>query len=225
MEKSSWIAPSTAAMGLLAGPILTSWSERLARVNDRSAAGPRGGRVSAWGTGLVSVSTAILLALVAARHAESLALAAWVWLVLTGVVLAVIDIRHRRLPHRMTAAMAVGGFLLLGATAALEGRWDQFATALLAGAAVLAVATAVQLLFPGHTGGGDTMLYGALALYLGWFGLGDLVLGLLLATTLTALLALAVWIRQRSMSATLPAGPTLIAGTVLAIAYGNGFPW
>lgn len=224
MDTVLWTAVAAGA-GLLLGPILTTWAERVAPSNLETAVGWwRGGGASARVITVVSISTGALLAMVTVWHGGTAALAAWWWLVVTGVVLATIDIRHRRLPRRETAAMAIGGVLALGGAAAVEGRWDQFAWAILSGLVVLAVAAAVQLTFPGHTGGGDTSLYGALALYLGWFGLPGLLRGLLLATFLTALLAVIVWTRRRTGSATFPAGPTLIVGAIIVIIYSNGHP-
>lgn len=85
------------------------------------------------------------------------------WLSATGVVLDVIDLRHRRLPHPVTAAMAAGGVLTLAVATAVDDRWAHFASALIAAADVAVTAAAVQFAFPTHTAGGDTMLFGALA--------------------------------------------------------------
>ncbi|MFB9729834.1 prepilin peptidase [Haloechinothrix salitolerans] len=165
----------------------------------------------------MSMVTGVLLGLVALRYAGTATWLAWSWLVATGVVLAVIDIQHRRLPYRETVAMALGGAVSLAGAAMIENRWTSFLAAILSAALVLAIAAAVQLLWPGHTGGGDTLLYGTLALYLGWFGVSGLARGMLLATGFTSLVAITVWCLRRRRSTTIPAGPTLIAGTVLEV--------
>lgn len=211
-------AIASAGIGLLLGPALATWAYRASRsTRSRSPAWWRGGGAPGRVVATVSAVTSLLFALLALRYAGSATWPAWCWLVVTGVVLATIDIRLRRLPYRATAAMAIGGGLALAAAAAVEGGWSQFVSAVLSAAVVLTIAAAVQLLWPGHTGGGDTMLYAALALYLGWFGVSGLLRGLLLATGLTALVALVVWAARRQSSATFPAGPSLIAGALLAV--------
>lgn len=158
----------------------------------------------------------LLFGVVTARAASIPLQVAWCWLVATGVALSIADLRWRRLPHLLTAALAIGGLTLLAVAAVVEDRWSQIVSAAVAGLVVLAAAVAVQFLFPAHTGGGDTALYGALAVYLGWFGWAGLLRGLLIATVLTALVAAAVWV-ARGRSASIPAGPPLIAGTVIAV--------
>lgn len=210
---------AVAAMtGLAAGPTLAAWSHRATGPLGLFAPGWwRGAGVPVGHLGMVTGLAALLFTAFAVRFAGSVTLPAWCWLGTTGIVLAVEDMRQRRLPHVMTFAMAAGGLTLLSVAAAVENRWGQLVFAVLAGIVVLAAAAVVQVAFPAHTGGGDTMLYGALALYLGWFGWTGLVHGLLLATGLTAVVAIAVWARRRRASATFPAGPSLIAGTILAV--------
>lgn len=216
MNAALWAVPA-ACTGVLLGPVLSAWAERASQSTDPGTMPRwRGGRASTRITA-VSVVTGLVFGLVALRYAGSATWPAWSWLAATGVVLATVDIQHRRLPYRETAAMAAGGAVALAGAAAVEGRWTSFLTAILSGAMVLAIAAAVQLLWPRHTGGGDTLLYGALALYLGWFGIPGLLRGMLLATGLTALVALVVWGLRRQRTATFPAGPTLIAGTLIEV--------
>ncbi|WP_245787774.1 hypothetical protein [Amycolatopsis saalfeldensis] len=95
--------------------------------------------------------------------------------------------------------------------------WTQFGFACTAAAAVFALAALVQMLASGHTGGGDTALYSALALYLGWFGWDGLLRGLLIACGLTGVVALAVAVSFKSMNSRFPAGPSLLVGALMSI--------
>ncbi|MFC4004926.1 prepilin peptidase [Prauserella oleivorans] len=197
-----------AAVGLLLGPLLSAWVDR--------AAPPHGGSPVRRSV-VIGLLTSALFALCAYRYGGSATLPAWCWLSATGIVLALVDVRQRRLPFRMTAAMTAGGVVALAVAAAVEDRWTDFAAALIAGLAGLVIAGAVQLAVPAHTGGGDTALAGALVFYLGWLGWAGLVQGLLLATGLTAVVGAAVFVARRCWTASFPAGPSLIAGTIAGV--------
>lgn len=210
-----------AGIGLAIGTPLAAFAERtVSRARLLAPGWWRGGHTPPGEVALVALLASALFAACGYRFAGSATLPAWCWMTATGIVLATVDLRHRRLPHRVTAAMAGGGALLLSVAAAVEAAWPQLVSALLAGTVVLVTAVIVQVAAPTHTGGGDTALYGALALYLGWFGWAGLVRGLLLAAGLTALVGIAVWITRRSATTTFPAGPSLIAGAIVAVLLG-----
>ncbi|MFD8497750.1 prepilin peptidase [Amycolatopsis sp. NPDC059657] len=140
------------------------------------------------------------------------------WFCAVGALLTVVDLEERRLPTRMVGALAGGGVALLTVSAATENDWIRLVSAMAAAIATFSVAMVVQLAAPGHTGGGDTKLYAALALYLGWWGWAGLIMGLLCATALTALVALVVLVRNGGQFGTkFPAGPSLILGAVIGM--------
>lgn len=206
-----------AALGLALGPALAAWAERaIAHAPVFAAGWWRGGEAPITLIVVMTLAAAVLFAAFAFRFTDATVLA-WCWMAATGLVLAVVDLRARRLPHRVTAAMALGGFVSLGIAAAIGDRWGDLLSAVGSGMVVWLIAVLVQVTAPTHVGGGDTALYAALALNLGWFGLTGLLRGLVLATVLTALVAVIVWIRHRSMTATFPAGPPLIAGALAGI--------
>lgn len=214
-DRSVLVVALAVSVGVIAGPALVGVAQRSVTPNPVPGWWRGAGMSVRWLAAVTALSGALFGAL-AMRYSASATLPAWCWLVSTGIVLAMVDLRQRRLPHRLTAAMAVGGVLLLAIAAAVEDRWPQFVSAALAGAGVLAAAIVVQLVFPAHTGGGDTALYGSLAVFVGWFGWSGLLRGLLLATAFTALVAISVWV-SRGRSATFPAGPSLVAGTLVAV--------
>ncbi|WP_245787796.1 hypothetical protein [Amycolatopsis saalfeldensis] len=116
-------------------------------------------------------------------------------------------------------ALAAGGFGAFLAGAIVDGGWRQLAFACSASIAVLLIAGLVQLGVPAHTGGGDTALYGAIAMYLGWFGWEGLLRGLLVASGLTAAVALVVVMRSGHTNVRFPAGPSLLAGAAISILF------
>ncbi|WP_376768843.1 prepilin peptidase [Amycolatopsis acididurans] len=142
---------------------------------------------------------------------------AWCWACATSCVLTITDVRSRRLPFPIVAVMAAGGLGCLTMAAAAENRWTHVGFACVAAVGVFAAAAAVQVVAPEYTGGGDTALYGAVALYLGWFGWHGLVTGLLLATGLTAVVAILIAVVTRRARARFPAGPSVLAGALLGM--------
>lgn len=219
MSEGTIVAVAAAAViGVALGPFVAGTAYRCTEP-DPPAGWWRGVAVPAGQLAATAAICGSLFGAVAARHESFAVLTAWCWLVATGAALSIADMSRRRLPHPLTTALAGGGLLLLGIAAVVEDHWPQLGWAALAGLSVLGAAAAVQMLFPAHTGGGDTALYGALAVYLGWFGWVGLLRGLFIATTLTALVAVAVWV-ARGRSASFPAGPPLIAGTVIAVLTG-----
>ncbi|MFF5990647.1 A24 family peptidase [Prauserella flavalba] len=134
-------------------------------------------------------------------------------------MLTITDVRSGRLPFPIVAAMTAGGLACLTMAAAAENRWTNLGFACGAALGVLAMAAAVQAVAPEHTGGGDTALYGAVALYLGWFGWNVLATGLLLAAGLTAVVAIAVAVVTHQARARFPAGPSVLAGALLGMLF------
>ena len=120
------------------------------------------------------------------------------------------------MPFALVTALAGGDLAVWLAAAVVEGLWTRLGFACTAAVAVFAVAMLVQLWVPEHTGGGDSALYGAIALHLGWFGWDGLLRGLLTASAVTAAVALVVAARFRSMNSRFPAGPPLLAGALLS---------
>lgn len=219
MSEGTIVAVAVATIvGVALGPFVAGTAYRCTEP-DPPVGWWRGAGVPAVQLAATAAICGSLFGVLAARHESFAVLTAWCWLVATGAALSIADMRRGRLPHPLTTAQAGGGLLLLGIAAVVENHLPQLGWAVLAGLGVLAIAAAVQMLFPAHTGGGDTALYGALAVYLGWFGWVGLLRGLLIATTLTALVAVAVWV-ARGRSASFPAGPPLIAGTVIAVLTG-----
>jgi leader peptidase (prepilin peptidase)/N-methyltransferase len=147
-------------------------------------------------------------------------LPAYLWLAATAVALAVIDIDCHRLPDAFTLPAYGAGVVLLGIAALAAGDGHSYLRALSCMAVVFAAF--YLLAFLGGIGFGDTKLAGALGLYLGWLGVGPLVLGLVAGFCIGAVVAL-VLLAARSVGwkTDVAFGPALLAGAVFAVLSGQ----
>src|SRR5512135_1405834 len=106
------------------------------------------------------------------RFGLSPALPAYSYLAVVGAVLAIIDVRQRRLPDRLTLPSYPIALALLGvAAAALPGGGRHFLGALLGMGVALGLFGGQAVIYPDGRGWGDVKLAGILGLYLGWLGL------------------------------------------------------
>ncbi|MGY1723742.1 prepilin peptidase [Blastococcus sp. SYSU DS0533] len=209
------LAGGAVAAGCALGPVLARVTVRLAIRDD--AAGPSPARVASTATlGAGLLTGAVLLS--GLRPAT----AALVWAAGAAVVLAGVDLAAHRLPDRvLLPAAAVCGAALL-ADAALLGTWPALLRALVAGAAALVLSGAARLTGPAALGFGDVKLLGLLGLVLGWAGWGVLLAGLFLGLVTGAMVSLVLVATGRAgWRSTVPFGPPLLVGAVLALAIGG----
>ena len=170
---------------------------------------------------LVEALTGLLFAGVGARFGADWAVPAF--LVFTGCLLAVafIDLEHFIVPNKvLLATVAVGGPLLLAAAAA-DG-WSHARDALIAATVGFGLLLVVNLVYPAGMGMGDVKLAGVEGLFLGYLGVGHLLLGLFLGFLLgsvggVALIASGI----RSRKDHIPFAPFLAAGAYLALLAGE----
>ncbi|GAA2779278.1 prepilin peptidase [Crossiella cryophila] len=174
-----------------------------------------------WLRGIgLSVAGLLLTTWLACRLRDAPATAAWCWLAVFSLVLAAVDLEHRRLPHPLTAALGLGGVVLLALASVMLGAFGGLWRALAAAAVVGLVTVAVHVLWPAGFGGGDAVLLPVLALFLGFLGWEHVVRGLTLSFLLTGLVAvalLAIGRAQWGHGAGFPAGPPLLAGALLVV--------
>ncbi|MDP5182980.1 prepilin peptidase [Blastococcus sp. BMG 814] len=209
------LAGAAVVAGVLLGPLLARSTVRLAARDD--AATPSQARVA-----LTAVLTAGLLAAAVLLGGLRPATAALAWAAGAAVVLAGVDLAVHRLPDRvLLPAAAVCGAALL-ADAAVLGTWPALGRAGAAGATALLLSGAARLAAPAALGFGDVKLIGLLGLVLGWAGWGVLLAGLFLGLVTGALVSLALVATGRAgWRSTVPFGPPLLAGAVLALALGG----
>lgn len=167
---------------------------------------------------LVEVGTGVLFAVLAVTLGPSWDLPAFLWLGAMGVVLALIDVEHHRLPDAITlpSYVAVGALLVLPAV--IDSEWGSYGRAWLAGAALFAFYFLPALVYPAGMGFGDVKLAGVLGLGLGWLGWAEVVVGTFLAFGLGALVGIGILIARRGGRRTaIPFGPYMLVGALLAI--------
>jgi len=151
--------------------------------------------------------------------AEWLVLAAYGVFASASIVLAVIDIRTRRLPDVIVVPSAV---LLVGTFAAasgITGDWSGLVRAVLSGAGAFAALLLVAIVTRGGLGFGDVKLAFVLGVATGWVGWGAVALSLVVAFVLGGAFALVLILTRRATASTAtPFGPWLLLGAWVGIA-------
>jgi leader peptidase (prepilin peptidase) / N-methyltransferase len=196
-----------------------------ARAADAGGASSAGLSRPARGAGPAAIllTSLILGALafgIAVRVHPAAVAAAGCWLAACGMPMAIIDARYRRLPNALTGACLVGTAALLIIAAAASGAWWALARAGLGALAVAAFFALLAIAKPGSAGLGDAKLglsTGALA---AWFGWAVPVSAVFAAFVLAGLFA--IWLiasgRASFRGSSMPFGPFLLAGCLLAVA-------
>ncbi|WHT20219.1 prepilin peptidase [Crossiella sp. CA-258035] len=200
--------------GMTTGPVLVVCLLRLGAKLDPRLVQHRGV--------VMMLAGLVLLACLGARRAGDPALPAWCLLVALGLVLAAIDWECRRLPHPLTAVLGLGGLILLAAASAWLGEFGGLWRGVAAAAVVGVVTVALHVVQPAGFGGGDAVLLPVLSLFLGYLGWEHLSRGLGLSILLTGVVAVGLLVAGRArwgQGAGFPAGPPLIAGTLLVVIF------
>ncbi|MHB1593080.1 MAG: prepilin peptidase [Streptosporangiaceae bacterium] len=169
-------------------------------------------------TAAIEVLTAAVLALLASRFGATPDLAAFAYLGVLGVALALIDADVQRLPDPLTLPGYPAMIALLTAAALAGGGATTLGRALLAGLALAAVYLALGILSRGQLGGGDIKLAGLIGLALGWVGWRAVVVGACLGFVLAAAGSLKLLATRRiSVRSMVSFGPYMLAGALLAV--------
>jgi leader peptidase (prepilin peptidase)/N-methyltransferase len=207
-----------AAVGAAAGPPVAGLVDRYAAVPAARASGAgAGGRTSPR---RASLACAAALGALGVRVGAQYALPAYLYLAAVGVALAMIDIRVRRLPDRLTLpSYGVVGAALAFASLA-EGTFAALSRAVAAMAVLFAAYFAVCALTRGAAVGfGDVKLAGLLGLSLGWAGWDQVVFAVFGAHAIAGLAVAGFALHGRAWRGrTVAFGPFLLAGWAGAIA-------
>jgi leader peptidase (prepilin peptidase)/N-methyltransferase len=114
----------------------------------------------------------------------------------------------------------MAGLLLLPAVA--DGAWSAYGRALLGGVALFAFYLVLALVYPAGMGLGDVKLAGVLGMALAWLGWGVWLVGAFLGFLLGAVVGLGLMaVRRAGRRTAIPFGPFMVAGTLLAIVWGQ----
>jgi leader peptidase (prepilin peptidase)/N-methyltransferase len=210
-----------AVIGLVTGPALAALTVTVPAEGSTWQPGWwRGAPVNRSRITLVAALSTVLFVLIGGGLGWTAMLPAYLWLAGSAAALAVIDVECHRLPDALTFPLYGAGIALLGIAAAATVNGHAFVRALVAMVAVFAVF--FVLAFVGGIGFGDTKLAGALGLYLGWFGVGTVVLGLVAGFVIGALVAIALLlVRSAGWKTDVAFGPSLLAGALLAVLIGR----
>ncbi|MFE1105130.1 prepilin peptidase [Streptomyces rochei] len=165
--------------------------------------------------------TALVCAALAAATGTRPELAVWLLLAPVGVLLAVVDLRVRRLPDPLTLPLAGAALVLLGVTALVPEHAGEWTTALLGALALGGGYGVLFLINPAGMGFGDVKLALGAGAALGWYGWPTLMLGTFAGFLLGALYGGALVVARRAGRKTaIPFGPFLIAGAFLGVLAG-----
>ncbi len=151
---------------------------------------------------------------------ERAAFAASVSIVL--LVLAAIDLEHRRLPNVIVLPATAAAALWVVLRAAFEGEWGMATEAFLCGLAAFALLFLIAVVSRGM-GFGDVKLAGFIGLATGSFGWRVAVLAVFASFFLGGIAAVGLLVfGKKGRKATIPFGPALATGAVLGIFAGEG---
>ncbi|TYP88495.1 prepilin peptidase [Blastococcus xanthinilyticus] len=174
---------------------------------------------------LLELATAALFALVALRFGAAAELPAFLVVAAAGVLLTVIDLRHRLLPNRVVLPALGVTAVLLALAAVVDGSAAALLRAGLGGAALFGGYLVLALINPRGLGMGDVKLAALLGIPLGWLGWQVLLLGAVAGFVVQAVLALLLLAGRRiDLEAELPFGPAMLLGAALAVGWSGTLP-
>ncbi|MFF6808139.1 prepilin peptidase [Streptomyces sp. NPDC012616] len=170
---------------------------------------------------LLPVLTALVCAALAVATGVRPESAVWLALAPAGVLLAVVDVRVRRLPDPLTLPLAVAALALLGLAALLPEHAGDWTTALLGALALGAGYLVLHLVNPGGMAFGDVKLALGMGAVLGWYGWPTVMLGTFAAFLFGALYGGALFVVGRAGRGMLIAfGPFMLVGTLAGLLVG-----
>jgi leader peptidase (prepilin peptidase)/N-methyltransferase len=177
-----WLWLTYGLLGALAGPFVIVFSNSITTGEPVSWMSMT---AISWRPALAAGALLILVLVeVAARSAAAGALA---WLMIVGLVLALIDWSSHRLPHRLVGILLGGGVVQLGLVGLVQRDAWPLLRAGTAAVIVLLIVLTLGLISPSGLGLGDVTLSTTMAFFLGWFGWLYVAAGLMSAFLSTGL--------------------------------------
>ncbi len=150
------------------------------------------------------------------------ALPAYLYFVAIGVILALIDLDHRRLPNAIVLPSYPVLLVLLTIASAWQSDWGSLARAVLGAALLFAFYFTLSFVYPAGMGFGDVKLSGLIGAVLAYLSWGTLAVGAFAGFLLGSIIGvLVIASRRGSFKTALPFGPFMIAGATLAVFCGD----
>jgi leader peptidase (prepilin peptidase)/N-methyltransferase len=151
-----------------------------------------------------------------------LILIAFLCLAAISVALTLIDIDTHTLPNRIVVPAYGVGVVLLGAAGILSGDGQALLRAAIGAATLFLAYAAMAFGYPGGMGFGDVKLAGALGLFLGYLGWGQLIVGAFGAFLLGGLFTVVLLVlRRANRKSGIPFGPWMLAGAWIGALFGE----
>ncbi|MFL5995485.1 MAG: prepilin peptidase, partial [Streptomyces sp.] len=165
--------------------------------------------------------TALVCAALAAATGTRPEIAVWLLLAPVGVLLAVIDLRVRRLPDPLTLPLAAAALALLGAVSLVPEHTGNWLNALFGALTLGAGYWVLWRINPGGMGFGDVKLALGAGAVLGWYGWDTVLLGTFAGFLLGALYGgVLVLVGRAGRKTAIPFGPFLITGAYAGLLIG-----
>jgi leader peptidase (prepilin peptidase)/N-methyltransferase len=218
------VAAGCGVIGLAVGASIPVVTERVpARRSLRQPPFPEiGASLRTTAGKVVVVGVGALFAAIALRFADSWALPAFLLWAAALVALSLIDLRHFLLPNRIIYPVTAVSVVLLAIAALVEDDLSALWRSLACAAGAFAVFLVLHLVSPRAMGFGDVRLAFLLGLDLGWLGVGEVVVGLVLGFVYGAAVGLVLLATgARSRRDHIPFGPFLAAGALTALLVGE----
>jgi leader peptidase (prepilin peptidase)/N-methyltransferase len=173
------------------------------------------------GRPFTELCTAALFAAAGLRFGLDAVLPAYCLFFAVLVAVAAVDVERRVIPNRILHPALALTVLLLGGAAIADAAGRPALDSLVGGAAAFVALAIVHVVQPRGLGFGDVRLAGFIGLYLGWLGLADVALGLLVGFVLAVVAGLVlVMTTGGGLMVRLPFAPFLGAGAVLVVLWG-----
>lgn len=208
-----------------AGHPLNGWlgRARCAPCAGPTATAPDPPATASYGTGglLLPAVTALVCAALAAATGLRPELGVWLLLAPAGVLLAVVDLRVRRLPDPLTLPLPAAALALLAPAALLPEHAGGWTTALLAALALGGGFGLLHLLNPAGLAFGDVKLALGTGAVLGWYGWPTVMLGTFAGFLYGALYGGVLVVAGRAgRRTTIAFGPFMLAGAFTGLLIG-----
>lgn len=166
--------------------------------------------------GATATLTAAAFALIASASPDLPDLLAASTVAAIGIQLAAIDVVEQRLPRELIWPLLAATVSVLATSAIISGESARLATALAATCASVGFHYGLALASRGGIGAGDVRLAAPLAFLLGWHDWHAAFAGILLSFAATTAAA-GFTRRDHRRRTTFPHGPSMIAGTMIAL--------